>query len=410
MSSLSSALAETRVEEQRSALRALLNKPLLSSSGADRADYLLVRKHAEALRAWLDLNVGWRLSVDSAVARLKKRLSQPDQGTRGLVDSNREPFTRRRYVLLALALAALERSQTQTTLGRLADDVVTSIGDPRFAAAGMTYTLGNRQERSDMVAVVRQLMQASVLTLVAGDERAFVDNSGDALYDIERRALATMLATDVGPSTVAAEDFSARLEAVLEHPSETSDELRNLAIRRRMTRRLLDDPVLYYDELDEAELAYLTRQRRSITDRIHEATGLVAEIRAEGIAMVDPEDKLTDVRMPEAGSHGHLTLLLAEHLAVVDRISFADVVARVARLVEEYGNRWSKEAREPGSESALAATAIDRLHRLGLVDVFGDEISPRPAIARYAVGAPTVSGRAATPATPPAQELEFDFS
>lgn len=410
MSSLSSALAETRVDEQRSALRALLNKPLLSASGADRADYLLVRKHSEALRTWLDLNVGWRLTVDSAIARLNKRYSQPDDGTRGLIDSNREPFTRRRYVLLALALAALERSQTQTTLGRLAEDVVASIGDPRFAAAGISYTLGNRPERSDMVAVVRQLMQAGVLTLVAGDERAFVDNSGDALYDIERRALATMMATDVGPSTVGADDFDTRLEAVLEHPSETSDELRNLATRRRLTRRLLDDPVLYYDELDESELAYLTRQRRSITDRINEATGLVAEIRAEGIAMVDPEDKLTDVRMPEAGSHGHLTLLLAEHLATVDSIHFADVVAHVGTLVTEYGNRWSKETREPGAETSLATTAINRLHRLGLVEVFGDMISPRPAIARYSVGTPTVSGGAARQTAPAAQELEFDFS
>jgi Protein of unknown function (DUF2398). len=55
-----------------------------------------------------------------------------------------------------------------------------------------------------------------------------------------------------------------------------------------LTRRLLDDPVVYYDELAEGERAYLIAQRHNITGRISEATGLLPELRAEGIAMVDP--------------------------------------------------------------------------------------------------------------------------
>jgi len=89
----------------------------------------------------------------------------------------------------------------------------------------------------------------------------------------------------------------------------------NQHLRQRLTRRLLDEPVLYYDELTEAELAYLTGQRGAITARITELTGLIAEVRAEGIAMVDPHDDLTDVRMPDTGTDGHVTLLLAEFLA-----------------------------------------------------------------------------------------------
>lgn len=42
-----------------------------------------------------------------------------------------------------------------------------------------------------------------------------------------------------------------------------SDELRFRAVRQTLTRRLLDDPVLYYDELSDAELSCLTRQRGS---------------------------------------------------------------------------------------------------------------------------------------------------
>ena len=393
MTNLGSAIEDGRTAERQAALRALLARPVLTSAGTDRTDYLLVRKHAEPLRTWLDLNVGWQLSVDSAVARLHKRFAASPDGTRGLRDDKGGPFTRRRYVLLCLALATLERAQLQTTLGRLADDVVAAMADARFADAGIEFALTSRRERSDMVAVVRFLIDLGVLTLIAGEDRAFLDDSGDALYDIERRALATLLATSVGPSTVGAADFTTRLDAVLEHPSETSDDLRNRALRRTLTRKFLDDPVVYFDELSEEELTYLSRQRRSITDRIFEATGLVPEIRLEGIAMVDPEDALTDVRMPEAGSHGHLTLLLAEFLAAYPRVEHEKIVDHVVLLIAEYGNRWSQATRQPGAERELSTAALDRLERLSLITWHGSMVVPRPAISRYATGTPILVGR-----------------
>ena len=163
--------------------------------------------------------------------------------------------------------------------------------------------------------MVRLLLNLGVLRRVAGDEEAFVKATGDALYDVERRVLAALLAASRGPSTIEADGFDERLDLLSDEIPPTTDELRNQRIRHHLTRRLLDEPVLYYDELDEAERAYLTSQRTAITARISELTGLIAEVRAEGIAMVDPHDDLTDVRMPESGTDGHATLLLAEHLA-----------------------------------------------------------------------------------------------
>ncbi|WP_448700288.1 DUF2398 family protein [Streptomyces avidinii] len=122
--------------------------------------------------------------------------------------------------------------------------------------------------------------------------------------------------------------------------------MRFRAMRRSLTRRLLDDPVLYYDELTDAELGYLTRQRGFLTARINELTGLVAEVRAEGIAMVDPEDDLTDVRMPESGTRGHVTLLLAEYLTAVGGVvvPMTDLERRVVELAAEHSGFWSKSA------------------------------------------------------------------
>jgi uncharacterized protein (TIGR02678 family) len=73
------------------------------------------------------------------------------------------PFTRRRYVLLCLALAALERGEAQIALG-LAEQVVMDAGDPHLEAAGIAFTLERRDERLDLAAVVRLLLRRPLLS------------------------------------------------------------------------------------------------------------------------------------------------------------------------------------------------------------------------------------------------------
>lgn len=392
MTGLSDALSAARADERRRAARALLRRPLLRASGPDSESFVLVRRHAAGLREWFDRNTGWRLTVDSEVARLVKSVAT-DDSTRPARDVRTgQPFTRRRYVLTCLALAALERADAQVTLGRLAEQVALAAADPDFAAAGVTFTLGNREERSDLAAAVRLLLHLGVLCRVAGDEEGFVLQTGDALYDVERRVLATLLATSRGPSTVDGASFAERLAAVTAEAVPATDELRNRALRHRLTRRLLDDPVVYYDELPDGELGYLTSQRAAIAARITELTGLVPEVRAEGIAMVDPDDDLTDLRMPETGTDGHVTLLLAAHLAARpgQPVPVPDLHRYVRDLAGAHRAYWRRAAAEPGAEVELTASALGRLEALRLVTVDGDQVTGRPALARYSVTEPTV--------------------
>ncbi|MFD0266009.1 TIGR02678 family protein [Streptomyces sp. NPDC127106] len=388
----------------RKAARALLKQPLLLARGSHADEFRLVRRHASELREWFDRNTGWTLHADAEAARLRKvpgTLTDPTHPAREATRAA-APFTRRRYVLLCLALAALERGEAQIALGRLADQVVLDAADPHLIAAGVEFTLDRRDERLDLAAVVRLLLSLGVLRRVAGDEEAYVSGAGDVLYDVERRVLAGLLAARRGPSTVDAESLEGRLAELVAETALDSDELRFRAMRRMLTRRLLDDPVLYYDELDDVELAYLTRQRGFLTARITELTGLVPEVRAEGIAMVDPDDDLTDLRMPEQGTYGHVTLLLAEYLAAADGpVGVGELAARVRELAAEHGGFWAKSAREPGMEAELAEQAVARLTALGLVSRTDGGVAPRPALARYAVG-PTVVIEP-TPARMPAQ-------
>ncbi|MEU6009434.1 TIGR02678 family protein [Streptomyces sp. NPDC047453] len=393
----------------RRAARALLGQPLLLARGRYADEFRLVRRHASELREWFDRNTGWALQVDAEAARLRKVPGVLTDPTHPARDATRgaTPFTRRRYVLLCLALAALERGEKQIALGRLADQIVLDAADPRLTEAGISFAMERRDERLDLAAVVRLLLALGVLRRVAGEEEAYVSGAGDALYDVERRVLAGLLATRRGPSTVRADNLDDRLAELVAETALDSDELRFRAMRRALTRRLLDDPVVYYDELTDAELSYLTRQRGFLTARISQLTGLVAEVRAEGIAMVDPDDDLTDVRMPEQGTHGHITLLLAEHLAAADGPVTLDALAlRVRELAAEHGGFWSKSAREPGMETELVEQAVSRLTALGLASRTYQGMVARPALARYAVGetvirepgsAPVPSQRKAAP-------------
>jgi len=375
--------------QRRAALRSLLAKPLLVAD-ADSEALVLVRRHLTELREWLSRETGWRLVADSETARLFKTAPVMSDASHPARGHNKEPFGRRRYVTLCLALSALARADAQTTLGSLADDVLTAAAETVLAAAGFTLTLDSRADRSDLVAVVRLLLGWGVLSRVAGDEDAYLSAGADVLYDVRRPVLGVLLSGVRGPSTVTALAFEGRLAELSAEPIAESDELRNQALRRRLTRRLLENPVVYYDELDEDERVYLLSQRHAITRRIAEAAGLVCEMRAEGIAMVDPEDELTDVRMPEQRTDGHVTLLVAEYLARRDQATLGELHAHVRRAAAEHKGYWRKGVTEPGAEIELLAIALEKLIALRLVAVDGTSVRSRPAIARFALDEPTI--------------------
>jgi uncharacterized protein (TIGR02678 family) len=158
--------------------------------------------------------------------------------------------------------------------------------------------------------------------------------------------------------------------------------------------------VVYYDELDERERSYLTGQRGRLLRLIEAATCLEAEVRAEGIAMVDPRGDLTDLGLPEEGTDGHVTLLVATYLAEHARTSPGEAVSvealrsHVARLSIEHRVHWRKDATEPGSERALVDQTVERLEALRLVRCVDDGVVPRAAIGRYALIEPPAANAA----------------
>lgn len=385
-------------DELRSALRALLMTPLMSPS---HEDFPAVRRQAGALREWFARETGWVLQVERDGARLYKRPADLTDATRGLAG-----YDRRRYVLLCLACAVLERADPQITLRLLGERLLDLAADPMLASLGFSFTLGARHERRELVAVCRTLLELGVLLRVAGDEAAYVQDGGeqaDALYDVQRRTLAGMLAAVRGPSTWPPEEapgtLERRLHALVDEHVADSEEGRRSALRHRIARRLLDDPVVYLDSLGPEARAYFVNQRGAMAARLCEAAGLIPEQRAEGLALVDEAGALTDVAMPAEGTDAHATLLVAEFLANRQRQSGGadperhaegvrelDIADYLREAKEHYGRFWRRSAREPGAERELAAIAITHLEKLQLVERGDDVVRARPALARFALG------------------------
>ncbi len=385
------------VGERRVALRALLQRPLLTPDGAQPEEFALVRRHREWLATWFAHHANWSLSVTSEVARLHKVPAAITDASRGAVDvRSEESFTRTRYALLCLALAALERSDRQITLGRLAEAVTNAVAaDPSFAEAGFFWSLENIAGRRDFVHSLRLLLALGVLRRVQGDEERFLhDRGSDALYNVARPVLAMLLTCRRSPSLVSVTGPTAQLFALLDEGAQSeTTESQNRALRTSLVRRLLDDPVLYYGSLSPEDRAYLDRQRGFLLPELTEATGFEPEVRSEGIALADLDGDCTDVGLPEEGTEGHLTLLLATWLAGQLRetrgppplVTDAAVLQQTARLIRKHRHHWRKEVTQKGAEAWFTELVLGRLAGLALIERQEGGVVPLPALGRYAL-------------------------
>lgn len=404
---LDSVVGELAVKEHQQAARALLQQPLVLATGSQAEDFRLIRRHAKALQAWFVQYPGWNLQIEAEFARLRKWLSTPPDASHPAKDPYTGlAFTRRRYVLFCLALAALEQADRQTVLGDIAQRVVGMMHeDPTFRLNGLDFDLKTQDQRRDLVSIIRLLISLGAISRVDGDEQAFLQEKGDVLYSIHRPILASLLCVRKSPSTLQALPFDEQLHALIEEFRPDTEEGRNRQIRTLLIRRLLDEPIVYYDSLSEREKNYLMSQRHTLAKAITDITGLHAEMRREGIAMVDEEGTLSDVILPREGTEGHVTLLLAEFLtqqareAPGTRVSLILLHQYTVGLLQTYGNHWKKEAREPGAEQWLVELALSQLSALKLIHRAPEGILPLPAVGRFALAPQTL------PETVPSQGL-----
>ncbi|AKU92735.1 TIGR02678 family protein [Vulgatibacter incomptus] len=387
MSRLVQVLEDDERAQRVAAIRALLASPLLSASSDPEIFRTVVRQRAY-LTEWFASHPGWRLVIDPSggYARLHKVPGRSDT-TKPARRADGTPFDRRRYALLCLTLAALDDAPVQTTVGRIAALVEEASADDE---EGVAFDPSLAAERRAFVDALRLLVSLGVLRVRDGDaDRYAHTREGDALLDVNERVLGQLLAAPIPPV------FAGTPEGMLDEQLPDTDEGQRLSARYRVIRRLLEDPVLYYDDLDARAFDWLDHSRGFLYALLEDDVGMPIERRREGLAAIDPEGLVTDERFPDGGSTvRHAALLLASHLAkqgerdvAVERGALVEVVTA---LQADHSERWSKQysADEQGA-AQLCEEAVALLEAFGLVRHEGDgRLRVRPAVARFSPGEP----------------------
>jgi hypothetical protein len=323
-------------EERRGALRALLDSAFV---GADQPAYALVRRHeAELARTCVDL-FGYGLEIGSTAARLvgtptaaalQRALPVRPASASGRARPRDEwpPLSDRAAVLLLLTLAALERGGTQTAIAELARDV-TRAGADAQPPVPVEFT-------------------------ARGERVAFADG------------LDLLTAWGVLEHTAGARASFSRID--------------------RLARRLVEDPVVMLDDLDEPDRAYFLSQRQRLEERVAEATGLAVERRSEGTALIATDRTLSDVVFPTNATVKQVALLLCDVLVAQGGdavISEEAVREHVRALLVRHAEHWQHDPADPVQVTRLARDATAVLCALDLAREEVDGLRPRPLAWRF---------------------------
>ncbi|WP_327115382.1 TIGR02678 family protein [Nocardia sp. NBC_01730] len=407
MSELANQLVIAEREEVARGVRHLLADPLITERAAPDV-FDVIRRRRGPIAKWFDYYCGWTLIVEPRLgyARLIKvgAAIDPTRPARRL-RSGRAEFDRRRYVLLCVVAAELFAAPV-TTIGLLAGRVRAATAEDPVVAS---FDTASRSERMAFVDALRLLESFSVLEAIDGSADSFVESeTAKVLFRVDATLLLRLLAVPSGPSQlgVPPEEVPLRFDDVLaeltrerryglagarsgrhaEHAG-VSDVQRNLWLRHSVFRRMVDDPVVYLDDLTADERAYLASPTgRQLLRRAAEQGGFVLEERAEGLLLVDPDGIATDGRFPDDAGPAKVAALLL--LDAMPGPTTVEQLQRSAAGILDRFPRWARTYQGEDGARQLVSDALAVLKSFGLVRASASGlVTPLPAAARYRVSA-----------------------
>jgi uncharacterized protein (TIGR02678 family) len=298
-------VSQLELAEYQKAVRLILNYPLVTAVHPTPAALPLVRRWAPQLRRDLSEILGYTLVVSGDTARLRRAQDGLD-ATRPALSRAGRPFDRRRYAYLALTLSALGRSGSQIALSEMADAVAAEAG--RIDGLGMDTA--RKPDRDAFVDAVTWLQTRGALRMADGSAADWVNDPdrAEALYDIDREIVGAAFQ----PGRVL-QHLSSVTELLEPTGPAGGREAQRRAAARRARRLVLEQPVVYYADVDES----LRGQLRSpaLAEDLERLTGLPLERRAEGVALVDISRRLSDMQFPAGGTVAQTALLLCARIA-----------------------------------------------------------------------------------------------
>jgi uncharacterized protein (TIGR02678 family) len=351
MSRTGNQLARLESEEVARGVRLLLARPLLTAT-LDHDGFDLIRRRREPIAKWFDYYCGWRVHVEprAGYARLFKTTQRPDR--------TRPVFDRRRYILLCLVCAELLTTPTMTL-----DELTTRT--QQAATDGIHFDPSRRSDRNAF-----------------NDVLTFLEEHGAVEADEQVRAdptlITRLLAAPVPPSTV-------DTIADLTRENRYDNAHRSLWQRHSVMRRLIDDPVVYKEDLTASQLAFLASPTgRKVVQTGVGLAGCTLEERAEGFLVVDADAIATDTRFPDDDNNAKVAALLLLDRLAQGPATTEDLVEETRELLTKF-RTWANAYQSDGGAGRLAADGLALLEMFGLARTENGTVHRLPAAARYAV-------------------------
>jgi uncharacterized protein (TIGR02678 family) len=342
--------------EYQQAARQVLRYPLITAAYPDKATLPLVRKWAPQLRQDLAETLGYTLISNGDTIRLR-RVQDTLDPTRPAYTRAKKPFDRRRYAYLVLTLSALGRSGRQIALSELADAVAADAG----RIDGLGLDTERKADRDAFVDAVAWLEARGALRMADGSAADWVNDPerAEALYDIDRDIVGAVYA----PSRVLQhlDSVTGLLgDAASAGPAQGVNAERRRA-GRRARRLVLENPVVYYADVDE-NLRGLLRSP-ALAEDLERLTGLPLERRAEGVALINTGSRLTDVTFPGTGTVAQAALLLSARIAGYlqrnrERVEHLPAATAAERLAEASARIDAALPARTGVAALLADTVL----------------------------------------------------
>ncbi len=359
---------------RRLAARSLLVRPILTAA-RDPEEFALVRRHATALKSIFAAQLGYTLVVESGYARLvKARLDENAPLRPARRASDDAAFGATTYVHLALTCAALLAPGVgeQILISTLVDQIRADAAEHSIV---ITDSIADRRQ---LITALGLLISWGVLAETDGSVTAWGERREDeALLTIHRPLLAHLLPSPLYQFASAAQSWSA--------PADDQP-------RRRLRRRLVENPAVFRAHLADDERDVLSRERGELTRQLADNFGLTLEVRAEGALAYDVDGGLTDIEFPGNGSLKQAALLLLDELiaalpsepggttgSVLAPWPLVDGI--LADLTERYRKVWKGSYVD--SLSQLRDDVVDLLTSLSLAAAADEGLEVSPFAARY---------------------------
>ncbi|MFW6640147.1 TIGR02678 family protein [Nocardiopsis algeriensis] len=380
------------IGERQAAARALMAHPLLTER-ARPTEFALVRSHAEWLVQRFHRVLGYRLLVAEDHARLVKRGPAAAVGA-SFTRATGVRFTPRTHTYLALVLAVLVERTGPTTARELAALVREAAYDAGIDA-DPARGLG---ERRAYCAALSHLVGLGALTETGG---TVADHAADAEADPQLLPH-TQAVRSVAVHLPRAADDPDTFLASASDPDPDGDQQGETALRRL----LAEHAVVLREDLSDRQRERLAAHQWRAAAALGNLLGCDAEVRAEGVALIMPDEAEVPGGFPSDGPVGQVALALVRHLSgrlnpgrpatsvpVPDReldtaleaLCGADAPARA---------RWARTAGiEIPDPDRLAGLAVELLAGLGLLRGGPGRWRLSAAAARYGTGADDTAPR-----------------